>query len=79
MCGLSALWYLFKALAGFCIALDVFDQHKPLGMLTSVLLSWFQTWEDPHQKDKDTDCRGDNDPIDVCEIGSKVGYPTLGF
>lgn len=31
-----------------------------------------QTWEDPHQKDKDTDCRGDNDPIDVCEIGSKV-------
>ncbi|XP_049741543.1 inorganic pyrophosphatase 2, mitochondrial isoform X2 [Elephas maximus indicus] len=31
-----------------------------------------QTWEDPHQKDKSTDCCGDNDPIDVCEIGSKV-------
>nr|XP_044999659.1 inorganic pyrophosphatase 2, mitochondrial isoform X3 [Jaculus jaculus] len=31
-----------------------------------------QTWEDPHQKDKDTNCCGDNDPIDVCEIGSKV-------
>ncbi|XP_066135541.1 inorganic pyrophosphatase 2, mitochondrial isoform X2 [Saccopteryx bilineata] len=31
-----------------------------------------QTWEDPHQKDKNTDCCGDNDPIDVCEIGSKV-------
>ncbi|XP_037010349.2 inorganic pyrophosphatase 2, mitochondrial isoform X1 [Artibeus jamaicensis] len=31
-----------------------------------------QTWEDPHQKDKSTDCCGDDDPIDVCEIGSKV-------
>ncbi|XP_064416579.1 inorganic pyrophosphatase 2, mitochondrial isoform X2 [Latimeria chalumnae] len=31
-----------------------------------------QTWEDPHHKDKDLDCCGDNDPIDVCEIGSKV-------
>lgn len=31
-----------------------------------------QTWEDPHLRDKSTDCCGDNDPIDVCEIGSKV-------
>ncbi|XP_077332792.1 inorganic pyrophosphatase 2, mitochondrial isoform X2 [Lithobates pipiens] len=31
-----------------------------------------QTWEDPSHKDKDTNCCGDNDPIDVCEIGSKV-------
>ncbi|XP_077468841.1 inorganic pyrophosphatase [Stigmatopora argus] len=31
-----------------------------------------QTWEDPAHKDKDTACWGDNDPIDVCEIGSKV-------
>ncbi|MEJ1270807.1 pyrophosphatase (inorganic) 2 [Cricetulus griseus] len=31
-----------------------------------------QTWEDPFQKDKNTSCCGDNDPIDVCEIGSKV-------
>ncbi|XP_069097484.1 inorganic pyrophosphatase 2, mitochondrial isoform X2 [Pleurodeles waltl] len=31
-----------------------------------------QTWEDPHHKDKETGCCGDNDPIDVCEIGSKV-------
>lgn len=31
-----------------------------------------QTWEDPAHKDGDTDCCGDNDPIDVCEIGSKV-------
>nr|XP_055198311.1 inorganic pyrophosphatase 2, mitochondrial isoform X3 [Nyctereutes procyonoides] len=32
----------------------------------------YETWEDPHRKDKSTDCCGDNDPIDVCEIGSKV-------
>ncbi len=39
------------------------------GMLCFVV---FQTWEDPAHKDGDTDCCGDNDPIDVCEIGSKV-------
>ncbi|XP_055758778.1 inorganic pyrophosphatase-like isoform X1 [Salvelinus fontinalis] len=31
-----------------------------------------QTWEDPGHKDGDTGCCGDNDPIDVCEIGTKV-------
>uniref|UniRef100_A0A3B4AHY0 inorganic diphosphatase n=1 Tax=Periophthalmus magnuspinnatus TaxID=409849 RepID=A0A3B4AHY0_9GOBI len=31
-----------------------------------------QTWEDPAHKDDDTSCCGDNDPIDVCEIGSRV-------
>ncbi|ROL42729.1 Inorganic pyrophosphatase [Anabarilius grahami] len=31
-----------------------------------------QTWEDPNHTDKETMCCGDNDPIDVCEIGSKV-------
>uniref|UniRef100_A0A673CQA6 inorganic diphosphatase n=1 Tax=Sphaeramia orbicularis TaxID=375764 RepID=A0A673CQA6_9TELE len=31
-----------------------------------------QTWEDPAHKDGDTGCCGDNDPIDVCEIGSRV-------
>lgn len=40
----------------------------------TLLISIFiiQTWEDPSHKDKDTDCCGDNDPIDVCEIGSRV-------
>ncbi|XP_053559485.1 inorganic pyrophosphatase 2, mitochondrial [Bombina bombina] len=31
-----------------------------------------QTWEDPKHKDRDTNYCGDNDPIDVCDIGSKV-------
>ena len=31
-----------------------------------------QTWEDPHEVDSSTKCKGDNDPIDVCEIGHKV-------
>ncbi|XP_061441473.1 inorganic pyrophosphatase 2, mitochondrial isoform X3 [Rhineura floridana] len=35
-----------------------------------------QTWEDPSHKDDSTGCCGDNDPIDVCEIGSQVR--TLG-
>lgn len=31
-----------------------------------------QTWEDPAHIDPHTEAKGDNDPIDVCEIGSKV-------
>uniref|UniRef100_A0A672LL08 inorganic diphosphatase n=1 Tax=Sinocyclocheilus grahami TaxID=75366 RepID=A0A672LL08_SINGR len=31
-----------------------------------------QTWEDPSHTDEETMCCGDNDPIDVCEIGSEV-------
>lgn len=36
----------------------------------SVLL--IQTWEDPGHMDESTGCKGDNDPIDVCEIGYRV-------
>ena len=28
-----------------------------------------QTWEDPDHLDPDTQCRGDNDPLDVVEVG----------
>merc|ERR1719160_1629511 len=31
-----------------------------------------QTWEDPSVENKDTKCTGDNDPLDVVEIGSKA-------
>ncbi|KAK2150358.1 hypothetical protein LSH36_409g02056 [Paralvinella palmiformis] len=31
-----------------------------------------QTWEDPAHKDEHTQQNGDNDPIDVCEIGFKA-------
>ncbi|KAI9293784.1 inorganic diphosphatase [Neoconidiobolus thromboides FSU 785] len=34
-----------------------------------------QTWEDPNFSHPDTKARGDNDPIDVCEIGEQVAYP----
>ncbi|XP_073318908.1 inorganic pyrophosphatase 2, mitochondrial [Pagrus major] len=34
-----------------------------------------QTWEDPNHTDKETKCCGDNDPIDVCEIGTQVCSP----
>uniref|UniRef100_A0A3B3DFX6 inorganic diphosphatase n=1 Tax=Oryzias melastigma TaxID=30732 RepID=A0A3B3DFX6_ORYME len=32
----------------------------------------YGTWEDPHHQDSDTGCVGDNDPIDICDIGNKV-------
>ncbi|XP_055586985.1 inorganic pyrophosphatase isoform X2 [Uranotaenia lowii] len=31
-----------------------------------------QTWENPDHLDPNTGCKGDNDPIDVLEIGSRV-------
>ena len=31
-----------------------------------------QTWEDPSYVDSSTGTKGDGDPIDVCEIGSKI-------
>lgn len=33
-----------------------------------------QTWEDPQVKHAETGANGDNDPLDVCEIGEAVGY-----
>lgn len=33
-----------------------------------------QTWEDPTSTHPDTKAVGDNDPLDVCEIGENVGY-----
>jgi len=33
-----------------------------------------QTWEDPNHVHPDTGCKGDNDPIDACEIGTAVGF-----
>ena len=34
----------------------------------------FQTWEDPNVIHPETKAKGDNDPLDVCEIGELVGY-----
>ena len=31
-----------------------------------------QTWEDPTHMDPDTQANGDSDPVDICDIGSKV-------
>ncbi|KAM3592302.1 uncharacterized protein V6R79_016348 [Siganus canaliculatus] len=47
------------------------EPHKVSGTLNTCFLFW-QTWEDPNHKDSDTGCCGDNDPIDICDIGNKV-------
>jgi len=31
-----------------------------------------QTWENPNHTDENTNAKGDNDPVDVCEIGQRV-------
>ncbi|KAM0755048.1 inorganic pyrophosphatase [Meredithblackwellia eburnea MCA 4105] len=33
-----------------------------------------QTWEDPNATHPETKAVGDNDPVDVCEIGEAIGY-----
>ena len=33
-----------------------------------------QTWEDPSHTHPETKALGDDDPLDVCEIGEAVGY-----
>jgi len=33
-----------------------------------------QTWEDPQVMHAETKAKGDNDPLDVCEIGEQVGF-----
>ena len=34
-----------------------------------------QTWEDPNVVHPETKAKGDNDPLDVCEIGELVAKP----
>lgn len=54
----------------------------PQVRLTPVFLLWSatahslnQTWEDPNQIHPETKAKGDNDPLDVCEIGELVAKP----
>ena len=42
--------------------------------LLLTLCIFFQTWEDPAHQHNETKANGDNDPLDVCEIGEQVGY-----
>lgn len=39
-----------------------------------LILRFRQTWEDPNAIHPETKAKGDNDPLDVCEIGELVGY-----
>lgn len=41
---------------------------------SGLVLIKFKTWEDPGQSHAETKAKGDNDPLDVCEIGEQVGY-----
>lgn len=69
--------FLTKAISGIMglfhrqvfIYLHVFKQQK---ICFNYLHLFCQTWEDPGHKDSDTGCCGDNDPIDICDIGNKV-------
>ena len=38
------------------------------------MFALWKTWEDPQATHPETKAKGDNDPLDVCEIGEQVGY-----
>ena len=40
------------------------------GTGTGAIISW--CFQDPNHTDDSTNCKGDNDPIDVCEIGHRI-------
>ncbi len=45
----------------------------PILLLTLWVSCPQRTWEDPTFVHPDAEgCRGDNDPVDVCEIGSRI-------
>lgn len=48
------------------------QENRPYPRSSNLSFLWSQTWEDPNHKDSDTGCCGDNDPIDICDIGNKV-------
>ncbi len=35
-----------------------------------------QTWENDRHKDRETDCLGDNDPLDIVEISNSKVFET---
>jgi inorganic pyrophosphatase len=45
-----------------------------LSFVLSIFLLYPKTWEDPAHTHPETKAKGDNDPLDVCEIGEAVGY-----
>jgi inorganic pyrophosphatase len=47
---------------------------SPQNPLDAILTDSPQTWEDPNIIHPETKAKGDNDPLDVCEIGELVGY-----
>ena len=41
-------------------------------LCVDICMVLLQTWEDPSYVDPNTQAKGDNDPLDVCEIGQRV-------
>ena len=52
--------------------IEICQKLLPTPRLHSQLRCLPQTWEDPNQSHPETKAKGDNDPLDVCEIGEKV-------
>lgn len=54
-----------------CVFLSPFGSQRSE---TSPFCRFPKTWEDPQHTHPETKAKGDNDPLDVCEIGEQVGY-----
>ena len=66
----KANWDLFAIVSHIMATFGIMELSLKLGIFYFSL-----DREDPTHINADTKAKGDNDPLDVCEIGELVGYP----
>ena len=64
--------YYHNMLSNFSWSIAFPSLPSLIPLSSAYCLPHTQTWEDPAHIDPDTRAGGDNDPVDVCELGSKV-------
>lgn len=62
-----------RATSGTTVPSPRYDDAMPMSDPTNT--DTLQTWEDPNVVHPETKAKGDNDPLDVCEIGELVAKP----
>ncbi|GAD93634.1 hypothetical protein NECHADRAFT_90528 [Paecilomyces variotii No. 5] len=64
---------LSAAESAYSFGWNVFVSHRS-GETNDDFISDLATWEDPSVADTHTHIKGEDDPLDVCEMGGEVGY-----
>jgi len=70
---MSAIAFLITDIYGIMVLSHRYGLHQAEFVQHSYRI--LQTWEDPNVVHPETKAMGDNDPLDVCEIGELVATP----